>query len=162
MLPIHSIFYANAAKPLPFFMTLRIQLMLREIHPARCLHNTRRRWFSDADMDLFVWLDSQMPVRFQLTWNKREMEQALSWDRNAGFILHQVDAGEYRVTDYKMTPLLSPAVEETLDAAELATRFLRASDHIDPTLADFIYARLLEYPRQSRPHANQHTVVTGE
>ena len=150
-------------QPNPYlFMTLRTQLMLREIHPVRSTGGTRLRWFSDADMDLFVWLDRQMPVRFQLTWNKRENEHALSWDRNTGFIHHMVDDGEPCVTEYKMTPLLTHATDDDLDAAGLATRFLRASDHIDPMLADFIYARLLEYPQRGRPTASRHTALTGE
>ena len=137
--------------------------MLREIHPVQTRRGIRRRWFSDAEMDLFVWLDHQMPLRFQLSYNKQRDEHALSWDRDRGFSHHRVDDGEHRVSEYKMSPLLAPAsATPATDMNHLASRFLRASENIEPMLADFIYARLLEYPQWHRPHANPHTAATEE
>lgn len=127
--------------------------MLREITVRRGLPGTGRRWFTDTDMDLYVWLDKQMPVRFQLAYNKQKQERALSWDRNIGFTADQVDDGDTRNGRYKMSALFLPASDQ-VDIMQLAARFLRASEQIDPMLADFIYARLLEYPRQDRRHAN--------
>ena len=103
--------------------------MLREIRSAR--QNARgliRRWFTDTDMDLFIWLNNQAPVKFQLSYDKREAEHALDWHHAHGFTRHCIDDGEGRSARYKMSPILL-------------------------NKADFIHARLLEYPvlRQVAP-----------
>jgi hypothetical protein len=46
-------------------------------------------------------------------------------------------------------------------AAELAYQFLHASEKIAPWLADFIYARLLEYPERNVIRINPGAVSTG-
>jgi len=137
--------------------------MLCEIHPPRRSHGTRWRCFSDAEMDLFVWLDRQMPVRFHLSYNKQQNAHSLSWDREHGFRHSRADQAERAVRNGKMTPLPPTTThDDGFDALQLASRFLRASDHIDPTLADFIYARLLEYPQPHRRRANLHIGATKD
>ncbi|MGB5395965.1 MAG: hypothetical protein WBN96_02345 [Gammaproteobacteria bacterium] len=126
--------------------------MLREIRPAR--QNTRvaiRRWFTDADMDLFIWFSNQVPVKFQLSYGKRQSEHAISWDMEYGFKHNRIDDGEGSTGKYKMSPILLNEVQ--FDARRVARDFLVACEMMEPTLADFIYARLVEYPgvRQVRP-----------
>ena len=119
--------------------------MLREIRSVRqkSRHSTRR-WFTDADMDLFIWFNNQVPVKFQLSYGKRESEHAISWDHERGFIHSRIDDGEGLTFRYKMAPIL--VKDGSFDASKVARDFLLASEAMDPTLADFIYARLLEYP----------------
>ena len=119
--------------------------MLREIRPARQkTRNAIRRWFTDADMDLFIWFTHQVPVKFQLSYDKREAEHVLSWDRERGFMHNRIDDGEGLPGRYKMSPIMVSG--SSLDTSKLARNFLIASEAMDPALADFIYARLLEYP----------------
>ena len=118
--------------------------MLREISTVRAHTRNKKRWFSDSDMDLFVWFRNQMPIQFQLSYNKQYREHAISWDNNSGFRSSRVDTGEQRSGRYKMTPLL--VGNDEVDCRLLAREFLQHSDNLEPTLADFIYARLLEYP----------------
>jgi hypothetical protein len=120
--------------------------MLREISPIRQTRNKRKkRWFTDADMDLFIWFSEQAPVRFQLSYNKRGQEHAITWDIETGFCHNSVDTGEQGLYfRYKMTPILE--ADGVFDAATVARNFLRASENIEESVADFIYARLLEYP----------------
>lgn len=118
--------------------------MLREITTVRSYSDDRRRWFSDADMDLFVSFRNQTPIGFQLCFNKQYEEHAISWDCNKGFEHSRVDDGEQRDWRYKMTPILVDDGE--FDCQVLARYFLEQSGCIEPTLADFIFARLLEYP----------------
>ena len=119
-------------------------MMLREITTVRSTSHNRQRWFSDADMDLCVWFNNQMPMQFQLSFNKQYEEHAISWDNNEGFRHSKVDDGEGRDGRYKMTPILLDDAD--FDCLTLARHFLQQSDCLEPTLADFIYARLLEYP----------------
>jgi hypothetical protein len=138
--------------------------MLREITPIRSYSFTRKRWFSDTDMDLFIWFLNQTPIQFQLTYNKQNNEHAICWDSNSGFSHDSVDDGEQNVSDYKMAPLLSPVQldDDEFDVLVLAREFLQASENIDASLADFIYARLLEFPRQSRRPSDRLAVVTND
>lgn len=133
--------------------------MLREIRPV--LQNSRpaiRRWFTDADMDLFIWFNNQVPVKFQLSYDKRELEHAISWDSERGFIHSRIDDGEDWPNRYKMTPLM--AGNGRFDAGRVARNFLMASEFMDPTLADFIYARLLEYPGFRLKHSGRGEIST--
>ena len=129
--------------------------MLREITTVRSFSDDRRRWFSDADMDLFVWVHNQMPMQFQLSFNKQYEEHAISWDHDKGFRHSKVDNGEGRSGRYKMTPILVD--DGDFDCYRLAHLFLQNSELLEPTLADFIFARLMEYPdaytQQRRLHA---------
>lgn len=127
--------------------------MFREITSIRQNHNySTKRWFTDSDMDLYIWFNQQAPARFQLAYNKRGREHAISWDSESGFSHYRVDDGEQQSQfKYKMTPILLDDGE--FDVATIARDFLKASENIDESLADFIYARLLEYPGQLAIHS---------
>lgn len=127
--------------------------MLREITPIRQNSDrVKKRWFSSSDMDLFVWFNDQVPARFQLSYDKPAREHAITWDIESGFSHNSVDTGEHSPgTKYKMTPILVANGE--FDAASIARKFLQASQNIEESLADFIYARLLEYPGRLSIHS---------
>lgn len=129
--------------------------MLREITSTRQnSKHMRKRWFTDSDMDLFIWFRHQVPVRFQLSYNKRGREHAITWDNAAGFSHNRVDNGEQEAQlKYKMTPIL--LADGDFNAATIARNFLRASDNIEESLADFIFARLLEHPGQLAIHSER-------
>ena len=103
-----------------------------------------RRWFADNDMDLFVWFSKQAPVGFQLSYNKQSDEKAICWEIENGFQHYSVDSGEVEPIKYKMSPLYSS--DDDFDTYAIARVFLHHSENIDATLADFIYAQILEYP----------------
>lgn len=86
-----------------------------------------------------------MPVRFQLSYNKRSHEEAISWDFRNGFRFYHVDSGEDELPHYKMTPVLLDC-NTPQDLARLARNFLAACEKIDIGVSDFIYARLMELP----------------
>lgn len=129
--------------------------MLREISTIRQPgKHIKKRWFTDSDMDLFIWFNQQVPVRFQLSYNKHGAEHAISWNTETGFNHNRVDSGErFDPPKYKMSPILLEDGE--FDAYTTASDFLRASENIEKSLADFIYARLLEYPCLHVIHSNQ-------
>lgn len=126
--------------------------MLREISSTRQnSKHMKKRWFTDSDMDLFIWFRHQVPVRFQLSYNKRSQEHAITWDNATGFSHNRVDSGEQENRlKYKMTPILLE--DGNFDAPTIARNFLRASDNIEELLADFIFARLLEHPGRLAIH----------
>lgn len=120
--------------------------MLNEIaHLRQSNRSLVKRWFSCRDMDLFVWLRNNAPVRFQLCFNKRSNEHAICWDYHHRFQFYRVDSGETCPDQYKKTPLLLGASEHK-DLTVIARTFLAASKNIDAGIADFIYARLMTFP----------------
>lgn len=120
--------------------------MLREITAVRQNSSElQRRWFTDADMDLFVWFRDQIPARFQLSYGKGSIEYSINWKRDAGFSHYCVDDGENRPGRYKMAPILLDQTE--INICQIARDFLAASEDMETALADFIYACLLEHPR---------------
>ncbi len=120
--------------------------MLYEIpHPRQSGRSHIKRWFTSCDMDLFVWFRDDMPVRFQLAYDKSKKEKAINWDLHLGFRHYLVDSGEAVTGRYKQTPILISLCDQK-NLANLARKFLAASENIETGIADFIYARLMAHP----------------
>ncbi len=137
--------------------------MLSEItHLRQENRSLIKRWFTSQEMDLFVWFRNSVPLRFQLSFNKRGKEQAISWDFHRGVQFYRVDSGETWPYRYKETPILINACDQQ-NLPRLAREFLVASENIDIGTTDFIYARLLEYPsiavNSNVAHTGHHTVT---
>jgi hypothetical protein len=131
--------------------------MLRETSFPRKRKTTTRRWFTDSDMDLYIWFIGEMPVRFHLVWNKLSRIQSISWNNETGF-------NDSRFNPFELLILLSGAGPLHQDNTEfniaaLANRFLHNCENIEATLADFIYARLLEYPGRAETFRGRGTVL---
>jgi hypothetical protein len=101
----------------------------------------RRRWFTDADMDLYVWYDRhQQLVEFQLCYDKRGNEQALAWDSESGLSHHLVNTGDARPDTINQTALLQ---EETVpDISRVKALFTQTGQTLEHNLFEFILARL--------------------
>jgi len=127
--------------------------MLREISST---HQNKRsqfkRWFTDSDMDLFIWFKNRAPVCFQLCYKKCQQEHSVSWHIDNGFT-HNLIRSKNRQAKYRIPATKSP--ELAFDAMAIARDFLQACDHIDNTLADFIFSRLLEYPARPAIRSDQ-------
>jgi len=127
--------------------------MLREISSTRQINiHKSKRWFIDSNMELFVWFKNNAPVCFQLNYQQCELEHSINWNIKTGFT-HNLIKPEHRHIKYRLSSCY--ATESSYDAKTTAREFLRASDHIEATLADFIFARLIEYPGQFEIHSNQ-------
>jgi hypothetical protein len=127
--------------------------MLREISSTRQINvDKSKRWFTDSNMELFIWFKNQMPVSFQLSYNKCQLEHSINWNIKTGFT-HYLIKPEHRHIRHRISSCY-PA-ERTFDTRATAREFLRASEHINVSLADFIFARLLEYPAQLEINSSQ-------
>ena len=121
-----------------------------------------RRSFTDSDMDLYVWFKDQVPERFHLTYNKQGRSHSISWNNENGF-----DRWRFAQIEALAAMLGFPNVFDSfyihytddIRASKLANQFLHSSEKITPWLADFIYARLLEYPDRNAIHINQGTIL---
>jgi hypothetical protein len=127
--------------------------MLREISSTRQVNaHKSKRWFTNSNMELFVWFKNQVPVCFQLNYNKCQLEHAINWNINTGFSHHLIKP-EHRHIKYRISYCYP--TEGVFDAKTTAREFLQSSENIAAPLADFIFARLIEYPGQLEIHSNQ-------
>jgi len=135
--------------------------MLYEIpHPGRLNHHHEKRCFTSCDMDLFAWFSDDVPVRFQLTYDKRRQEKAINWGFDRVFRHYLIDSGEdfpsRHPGHYKQTPILTNSCEQQT-LSRVARDFLAASQHIDTGISDFIYARLMAHPTTTSKHCAVNT-----
>lgn len=119
--------------------------MLAEIHPVRQIPGEGfRRWFTDQDLDLIVWYESdeQQEIHgFQLCYDKEVKERALTWRPGGGFSHHKVDSGEDPYSA-KMSPVLS--TDGTVDFRKVRSIFLGHAKEIDSALVAFVEKHLAE------------------
>lgn len=116
--------------------------MLREIQDVRQNPGEpRRRWFSDNDLDLYVWLGEDGGiVQFQLCYDKGRDEQALTWRPDTGLTRHAVDDGEGGIYRMKSTPVLTGA--ELPETVNVRRTFIDAGQKLEHDLYQFILDRL--------------------
>ena len=106
----------------------------------------KRRWFSDDDFELIVWIDyNDIIVGFQLCYDKRNNMRALTWKAPSTYYHDRVDDGEVHPLQPKATPVL--VADGTFDYQRIAAMFLKESTAIDSTIARFVYKRILEFGR---------------
>lgn len=128
--------------------------MLRELSHIKADNGLRRRWFEDDYFDLIVWCDTVAPgeiVRFQLCYDKRGRERALTWQQGLGFAHEAVDTGEAGPWDYRAPVLTKRAGRDAHEPLppELHALFAARSAHIERTLAEFIRLKLAECVRDA-------------
>ncbi len=122
--------------------------MLREIGAAKQdSSGSRKQWFSDPAMDLFVWREPSGDIRkFQLACKGgidaegEGPEQALTWSASGGFTRNLVDDGEQEPARYKASPILVPAGRFPVD--DLIEMFVDRARDIEPFVRGFVFARL--------------------
>jgi hypothetical protein len=111
--------------------------MLTEIRNARQVKGEGlRRWFTDDYFDLIVWYDgAETPTGFQLCYDKKGRERALTWTRAHGFQHDRVDAGE-TPGHAKMSPII--VADGVFDRDPVLERFLASSAGIEPEIVRFV------------------------
>ena len=99
--------------------------MITEITGVRQINgDPRRRWFSNEDFDLIVWLDDPDDhiSGFQLCYDKTAYQRALTWHSEHGYLHNRVDDGENTPGKYKAAPILvcDGIFEKEIIAAQFA------------------------------------------
>jgi len=120
--------------------------MLREI-PALRQDNPRlrRRWFQDEFFDLYTWQTTAGTlVRFQLCYDVRGRERALTWSKEQGFSHNKVESGD-EFAGQPMTPLL--VATGKFPHRLVRVRFQRAAAALDAATRDCILGKMREFGR---------------
>ena len=118
--------------------------MLVEIPKVKQLQGEpRRRWFSDASLDLFLWYDEEDTIiQFQICYDKGPEEQALTWHHEKGLMHHQVDDGENRSFRMKSTPIMVTSSE--FDTSKISSKFQALAAELEYGIVSFVLSRLDE------------------
>ncbi len=117
--------------------------MLKEISPEK-QKVLNRRWFTDDYFDLIVWTDPDSGISgFQLCYDIRNAERALTWTPTKGFSHERVDQGDENPTKNR-TPVLVP--DGMFSAREILAQFLARSAGIDQRISSFVADTLRKYP----------------
>jgi len=120
--------------------------MLAEVSGVKQIKGEpRRRWFSEEDFDLIVWLDRlNRIIGFQLCYDIPDDERALTWKKKVGYTHHRVDSGERnRGHAVKATPVL--VSDGVFEHARIAECFKRHSILINKRIAKFVYNKIMQY-----------------
>lgn len=121
--------------------------MLREFKEVRQIPDEGfRRWFTDDSFDLYVWYsDSSMHTitGFQLCYQKKTHQKALTWNKGTGFIHTGIDDGEGSPLKNR-TPIL--VADGIFAKHEVLEDFRNAARLIDPELLRFIVATVETFP----------------
>ncbi|NOZ11566.1 MAG: hypothetical protein GXP09_11060 [Gammaproteobacteria bacterium] len=115
--------------------------MLTEI-PSTINHSesSRRRWFSNANMDLFLWQGKADEVLgFQFCYDKNHQERMFSWFTDTGYQHCHIDDGEAS-PKRNMSPILL-ANANPYDQ-DLVSRFCANAVNIDPRIASCVAQHL--------------------
>ena len=120
--------------------------MLREIPHVRqdkpCL---KRRWYQDEFFDLYTWHSPDGALAsFQLCYDVRGRERALSWHRDNGFSHNKIDAGDGGRLG-RMSPILVGAGQ--FPHRLVRQRFAAEAAILDAPTRDLISAKMREYGR---------------
>jgi hypothetical protein len=120
--------------------------MLNELsHVRQAEGERRRRWFQSPDADLIVWYDDHAIYGFQLCYDRKWDEHALTWTPERGFVHNRIDDGDSIDRGYKQTPIL--AADGALDARRLARRFAAMSALLPREVVAFVLQKLNQYAK---------------
>ena len=110
----------------------------------------RRRWFQSPGEDLIVWYETDGSFwGFQLCYDRKNLERALTWTKQTGYSHLRVDDGESEPLTIKRTAILVP--EGVFDAASILERFLAESEGLPDDVAKLVASKIATYePRSDR------------
>jgi hypothetical protein len=107
-----------------------------------------RRWYSDSDNDLIVWLDQYEIIGFQLIVPCSSGRTVITWRKGERPTVAGLDDGEARPGRTKMTPILIDA--DAVDVDDVIRRFKAVSEDLSPGLAELVAQKIVELAQPAR------------
>jgi hypothetical protein len=120
--------------------------VLREIPGVRQDRpNLQRRWYQDEFFDLYTWHAPDGALAgFQLCYDVRGRERALTWHQEHGFSHTRIDPGDGGRLG-RMTPILVGGGR--FPHRLVRERFTQEAVTLDAPMRNFIVAKMREYGR---------------
>lgn len=104
----------------------------------------RRRWFFAPTMDLIVWVDEcDRPFKFQICYEVKTAEYALTWESGQGFDHALVDRAK---GDASMNRTAILRKDDTFDKEYLLALFQNANSNLPPDIGGLVLEALTLYP----------------
>ena len=104
----------------------------------------RRRWFQSPEEDLIVWYEGDGSLwGFQLCYDRKNMERALTWTKEKGYSHLRVDDGEIEPLTAKRTAILIP--DGVFDAESILEHFLSESEGLPDEIVELVAEKITEY-----------------
>ena len=101
-----------------------------------------KKYFSDADFDLFVWPLSGEIQSFQLSYDKKVYERIIVWSNKSGYSHHGVSTGEEGIMRHKESPIL---VTDGVAPVTILNDFKTEAKEIDWYIYKFVLKKLETY-----------------
>ena len=107
----------------------------------------RRRWFHSPEEDLIVWYETDGSLwGFQLCYDRKNLERALTWTKEKGYSHLKVDDGEIEPLTVKRTAILVP--DGIFDAKGVLERFLSVSESLPEDIVELVVERIRAYDEE--------------
>lgn len=120
--------------------------MLKEFLETRQYEGEpRRRWFYSKDLDLIVWVnEANLPFKFQLCYDSRLQEHALTWESGRGFDHSCVDSTKSQSGHMASQILVHNG--DQFDRDRVRDTFVESSHALEVQIRDLITLVLDAYP----------------
>lgn len=117
--------------------------MLKELKSTRQIPSEPfRRWYTDNDNDLVVWLDQYRIRGFQLLVPGSCGRTVITWHETERPMVAGLDDGEGRPGRPKMTPILIH--KDTIDVGKVLRQFKGISEELPSGLAELVEHKIAE------------------
>ena len=104
----------------------------------------RRRWFRSPEEDLIVWYEDDGSLwGFQLCYDRKNLERALTWTKEKGYSHLKVDDGEIEPLTVKRTAILVP--DGVFDAGAVLERFHSVSAGLPEDIVQLVGEKIRTY-----------------
>jgi hypothetical protein len=114
--------------------------MLKEYPATQHKGEPKKRWFADDYFEIIIWLDNDSAISgFQLCYDKKKNERALTWTKQNGFRHDWVDGGETSPTKNR-SPILTE--DGAFQVAPVLQQFILRSKNMEGPLRSFIIEKL--------------------
>lgn len=117
--------------------------MLKEISDlTQTSDDLRRRWFSDNNLDLYIWDDKNNDIfEIQICFNKDSDEQVLTWNKESGLSCHMVDSGSTSPIKMKSSPILTKESKHNIETVRRL--FIERGQKLEHDLYELILSKLI-------------------
>jgi hypothetical protein len=115
--------------------------MLREIPEIEQYESEGfRRWFTCAEMDLFVWYDENSRIsKFQISANELSSEYLIDWSYEDGLKLGIVDCGKELSLKHKSSSIV---LSDNTFNKKILLKYLHYAKRINKEITYFIFKKL--------------------
>ena len=118
---------------------------MQEFDKIRQEKNGYRRLFYDDHFDLYIWYEKAggKIIGFQIVYNSKHMQKALTWTEKEGFTHTGIDEGDRKLIN--QSPML--VQDGVFEYDRVYSQLLERIHNLDPEIQRLVVTKLDEYQR---------------